>query len=63
MIAGVEPRAYLGEAARQAIRNPGIIDSKREEPGTLASPVTESGVSGPIRGIRATSTLNTGERT
>ncbi len=33
MIAGVEPRAYLVEAARQAIRNPGIIDSEREELG------------------------------
>ncbi len=63
MIAGVEPRSYLREAARPASRNPGIIDSKREEPGTLASPVTESRISGPIRGIRATSTLNTGERT
>ena len=63
MIAGVEPRANLGEAARQAIRNPDIIDSEREEPGTLAFPVTESGISAPIRDIRATSTLNTGART
>jgi hypothetical protein len=27
---GVEPRAYLGETARQAIRNPGIITLARD---------------------------------
>jgi len=32
MNVSAEPLAYLGEAARQAIRNPDIIESKREEP-------------------------------
>ncbi|MHC4611667.1 MAG: transposase domain-containing protein [Planctomycetota bacterium] len=29
-LAGVEPRAYLGEAARQAIRNPGAVTLARD---------------------------------
>ena len=29
-LAGVEPRAYLGEAARRAIRNPGIATLARD---------------------------------
>ena len=29
-LAGVEPRAYLGEAARQAIRNPGTVTLARD---------------------------------
>ena len=29
-LAGVEPRAYLGEAARRAIRNPGTIALARD---------------------------------
>jgi hypothetical protein len=29
-LAGVEPRAYLGEAPRQAIRNPGTVTLARD---------------------------------
>jgi hypothetical protein len=29
-LAGVEPRAYLGQAARRAIRNPGTVTLARE---------------------------------
>jgi hypothetical protein len=29
-LAGVEPRAYLGEAARRAIRNPGAVTLARD---------------------------------
>ena len=29
-LAGVEPRAYLGEAARRAIRNPGTVTLARD---------------------------------
>ncbi len=29
-LGGVEPRAYLGEAARRAIRNPGIVTLARD---------------------------------
>jgi hypothetical protein len=29
-LAGVEPQAYLGEAARRAIRNPGTVTLTRD---------------------------------